>query len=90
MTGLRRTSLVLCAVVSATTLVLSARQATAPASAYFPAKGAWEKRDPAAVGMDKAKLDEAIAFAMKNENQRTKISPSTFRTRSGPKRPTTT
>ncbi len=76
MTGLRRASLVLCVVVSATTLVLSARQAAAPASkqasTYFPAKGAWEKRDPAAVGMNKAKLDEAIAFAMKNENPNTK------------------
>ena len=59
-------------VACAATLVLSARQAAAPASTFFPAKGAWEKRDPAALGMDKAKLDEAIAFALKNENQNTK------------------
>ena len=88
MTGLRRASLVLCAVVSATTLVLSARQAAVPAatqaSTYFPGKGAWEKRDPAAIGMDKAKLDEAIAFAIENENQNTKDLavdiPNSFRT----------
>jgi CubicO group peptidase (beta-lactamase class C family) len=88
MTGLRRTSLVLCVVVSAATLVVTARQAPAPgttktASAYFPAKGAWEKRDPAAVGVNKAKLDEAIAFAMKNENTANKDLavdiPNTFR-----------
>jgi CubicO group peptidase (beta-lactamase class C family) len=87
MTSLRRASLVLCVVVSATTLVLSARQAAAPASkqasTYFPAKGAWEKRDPAAVGMNKAKLDDAIAFAMKNENTANKDLavdiPNTFR-----------
>jgi CubicO group peptidase (beta-lactamase class C family) len=41
-------------------------------SRYFPPAGTWEKRDPAAVGMDKAKLDEAIAFAIQNENQNTK------------------
>src|SRR6187401_2643819 len=88
MTGLRRRSLLLCVVVSAATLVLSARQAPAPAASkpaatYFPAKGAWEKRDPAAVGMSKAKLDEALAIAMKNENPADKDLavdiPNTFR-----------
>ena len=49
----------------------SAPQAAAPAR-YFPPAGAWEKRDPAAVGLDKAKLDEAIAFAIANENRNTK------------------
>ena len=39
---------------------------------YFPPAGAWEKRDPAAVGLDKAKLDEAIKFAIANENTNTK------------------
>ncbi len=45
-------------------------QAPAPARAYFPAKGAWERRDPASLGMDTAKLDEAIAFAVANESTR--------------------
>ena len=53
--------------------VVASDQATTPArAAYFPARGAWEKRDPAAVGLDKAKIDEAIAFSIKNENTRTK------------------
>ena len=59
-----------------------APQAAAPAR-YFPPAGAWEKRDPSAVGLDKAKLDEAIAFAIANENQNTKDLavdiPSSFR-----------
>jgi CubicO group peptidase (beta-lactamase class C family) len=42
------------------------------AQKHFPAKGEWARRDPAALGLDKAKLDEAIAFAVENQNQRTK------------------
>ena len=63
----------------------AAAQTPTPAliKAYFPPKGSWTQRDPAALGMDKAKLDEAIAFATKNENTRTKdLSvdiPNTFR-----------
>ena len=74
MTGRASTRVVVLSSVAviAATLVLSARQTAAPASTYFPGKGAWEKREPAALGMDKAKLDEAIAFALKNENQNTK------------------
>ncbi len=52
------------------------RGAPAPAAVqntrYFPPAGAWEKRDPAAVGLDRAKLDEAIKFAIANENTSTK------------------
>ena len=49
---------------------LAWRSSAAPSAdaAYFPHEGAWEKRDPAALGLDKAKLDEAIAFAIANEN----------------------
>jgi CubicO group peptidase (beta-lactamase class C family) len=54
-----------------------------PGAGYFPARGAWEKREPAAVGLDKAKIDEAIALSIKNENPRTKNLaediPATFR-----------
>ena len=39
---------------------------------YFPARGEWQKTDPSAVGLDKAKLDEAIAFAVAHENSNTK------------------
>jgi CubicO group peptidase (beta-lactamase class C family) len=35
---------------------------------YFPAKGDWERVDPATVGMDKAKLAEAIAYHEANQN----------------------
>ena len=40
----------------------------APAGAYFPAKGAWQKRDAALLDLDKAKLDEAVAFAIQHES----------------------
>ena len=63
---------------------LSGRAQTPVAqSAYFPPPGAWPERDPASLGLDKAKLDEAIAFAVANENMRTKDLaadiPATFR-----------
>jgi CubicO group peptidase (beta-lactamase class C family) len=60
--------------------VLAANQA---AARYFPPAGNWEKRDPASLGLDTAKLDAAIAAALKTENTRTKdLSvdiPNTFR-----------
>lgn len=53
------------------------------ASAYFPPKGTWEARDPASLGMNKAKLDEAIQFSLDNQNNNTKNLaediPNTFR-----------
>ena len=67
-------------VLSVLTLILGTTVATWPgaspqgkaAAGYFPAPGTWEKRDPAAIGLDKAKIDEAIALSIKNENPRTK------------------
>ncbi|MEZ5318690.1 MAG: serine hydrolase [Vicinamibacterales bacterium] len=47
-------------------------QAAAQAATYFPAKGAWERREPAALGLDRATLDEAIAFANEHQNGNTK------------------
>ena len=41
-------------------------------SAYFPPPGDWPKQAPESVGLDKAKLDEAIAFAIAHENPDTK------------------
>ena len=37
---------------------------------YFPPAGAWEKRAPADLGMDPAKLAEAVAFAQSRESRR--------------------
>jgi CubicO group peptidase (beta-lactamase class C family) len=48
-----------------------AAPAPAPSTAvvgdYFPPKGDWDRRLPADVGMDAAKLDEALAFAAARE-----------------------
>lgn len=42
------------------------------AADYFPPRGDWEKREPAALGFDAAKLQAAIAFANANENPASK------------------
>ena len=39
---------------------------------YFPPRGEWRKQDPATAGIDKARIDAAIAFAMAHENPDTK------------------
>lgn len=41
--------------------------ASAAASAYYPARGAWAKRTAAAVGMDSARVAAAVAFAQSHE-----------------------
>jgi CubicO group peptidase (beta-lactamase class C family) len=61
--------LVAAACLAATTFV-SARQAAGPRAA-FPARGEWPKAEPSAVGLDKAKLADAIAFAVANQNRET-------------------
>jgi CubicO group peptidase (beta-lactamase class C family) len=53
----------------AATTVLAAGQAARP---YFPARGEWRTQDPAALGFDKARLDEAVAFAVARESPGTK------------------
>lgn len=40
----------------------------APAAAYFPPAHDWKKDTPASAGMDGAKLEAAIAYAVANEN----------------------
>ena len=55
----------------ATTLALAAAHSPT-ARTYFPSRGEWHKQDPEAVGVDKAKLDEAVAFALAHENPETK------------------
>ncbi len=46
-----------------------ARKGSAPTALYVPPAGAWERRSPSAVGMDSAKVQEAIAFAIANESK---------------------
>ncbi len=38
------------------------------APGYFPERWAWETRSPGQAGMDKARLDQAIEYAVANEN----------------------
>jgi CubicO group peptidase (beta-lactamase class C family) len=46
--------------------------AAAPAATYFPPAHDWKKDTPASAGMDGAKLDAAIAYAVANENPTSK------------------
>ncbi len=46
--------------------------ATPAAAVYFPPRGEWQQQTPDAEGMDRAKLDRAIAYAVANENPATK------------------
>ena len=65
-----RHAAVVAAVIAAITVSVGGqRPSTTP---YFPARGEWQKKDPAAVGLDKARLDDAIAFAVAHENPDTK------------------
>ena len=57
--------------IGAAALVESFAAAQAPAR-YFPPRGDWQRREPAAVGMDKAKLAEAIAYHEANQNPNTR------------------
>ncbi|WP_456425781.1 serine hydrolase domain-containing protein [Rhodocaloribacter sp.] len=51
-------------------LVLAACVAPVAAqpSVYYPERGAWEHRAPAEVGMDAARVDSAVAFALEHES----------------------
>lgn len=48
----------------------SARQQSGNQPDYFPPPGDWGRKAPAEVGMDEARLDEAIDFAKANETDR--------------------
>ncbi|HKB90112.1 MAG TPA: hypothetical protein VKC60_06300, partial [Opitutaceae bacterium] len=41
-------------------------------SDYFPPRGAWEHRTPEQMGMDAAKIQQAIDYSIANENPSTK------------------
>jgi CubicO group peptidase (beta-lactamase class C family) len=61
-------ALLMIAVAAATVTTAPQRSSVRP---YFPARGEWQKKDPSAVGLNKAKLDEAIAFAVAHQNPNT-------------------
>ena len=46
--------------------------AAAPAPVYFPERFDWQRRSPSDTGMDQARLDEAVQFAVANENPASK------------------
>jgi hypothetical protein len=70
-------------VLGASAVLWAGGSPQARTAAYFPARGSWDARDPAELGFDKAKLDEAIAFSIANESTATKDLaadiPNTFR-----------
>ncbi len=55
----------------AATVLVSARQSSPAARPTFPARGAWPKAEPSTLGLDRAKLADAIAFAVANQNRDT-------------------
>ena len=63
---------VLSIVLCAAWVVVSATPAAQTPGRYFPPRGDWQRREPAVVGMDKAKLAEAVAFHEANQNTNTK------------------
>jgi CubicO group peptidase (beta-lactamase class C family) len=77
----RRLTAACCAIVVALSMLVAAREQAA--ARFFPPAGAWEKRDPAALGLDPVKLDAAIKAALATENQNTRDLavdiPNTFR-----------
>jgi CubicO group peptidase (beta-lactamase class C family) len=67
--GRRATVALMVVIAGATLTTAEQRSSNRP---YFPARGEWQKKDPSAAGLDKAKLQDAIAFAMAHENPNTK------------------
>ena len=55
------------ALLSVTSLTAGIEQ-RASRPIYFPPPGEWRKETPESLGLDKAKLDEAMAFAVAHEN----------------------
>jgi CubicO group peptidase (beta-lactamase class C family) len=55
----------ICAVLVAALVVTPTAQST-----YYPPKGEWAKKSPAELGMDPAKLKEAVDFALTRESNR--------------------
>jgi CubicO group peptidase (beta-lactamase class C family) len=68
-TGLRLAVLLSVGIASMTVPAAWPQSSARP---YFPPRGEWQRTDPASAGLDKAKLDDAIAFARAHENSDTK------------------
>jgi CubicO group peptidase (beta-lactamase class C family) len=66
----RMAAWVVATLVSVVGVALAAPQQVLPR--YFPPRGAWQAREPANAGFDEARLTEAVAFAIANENPNTK------------------
>ena len=66
----RRAAVILMITIAAATVTTAGQRSSE--RPYFPARGEWQKKDPSAVGLDKAKLHDAIAFAVAHENPNTK------------------
>ncbi|RJG11391.1 serine hydrolase domain-containing protein [Massilia cavernae] len=66
MTPSRRTALRLCVALAASTAI----SAFAQSGPYFPPAGTWAKKSPAELGMDAAKLAEAVSYAQQHETER--------------------
>ncbi len=62
----RRVTATLLALVLAVSALVAAREQSA--ARYYPPAGAWERRDPAALGLDPAKIDAAVKAALATEN----------------------
>jgi CubicO group peptidase (beta-lactamase class C family) len=58
------------AALAAAVLALQPAALTAQGDTYFPPKGDWARRPPAELGMDPARLAEAVAFAQGRESTR--------------------
>ena len=59
-------------VVLASILLLAGVAAQQAPKPYFPERGVWETRAAGQVGMDPARLDAAVKFAVASENPATK------------------
>ncbi|MCC6241626.1 MAG: serine hydrolase [Gemmatimonadaceae bacterium] len=53
----------------ASTAVGAQRRAATTTTPYVPPSGSWERRPPAALGMDSAKLAEAVTYAISKESR---------------------
>lgn len=67
---LRLLRLSVLAALAAAVLALEPAALTAQGHAYFPPKGDWARRPAAELGMDPARLAEAVAFAQSRESTR--------------------
>ncbi|MBI3792967.1 MAG: serine hydrolase [Gemmatimonadetes bacterium] len=66
---MRRATIVLaCSAVALASASAQPRRAATPA-AYVPLAGSWESRPAAQLGLDQARLDSAVAFAIANETK---------------------